>query len=236
MEEHGITHSIAIPDNVPNTGCADLRTLLGIIEGDRRFSAMGTMNLFGDLDRQISELDGLAARGRICAVKLYPGHDPIYPTDDVCHAVYELCIRCSMPVVVHTGINPGDADCAKYNDPKYLVNIAERWRELKIVIAHYFWPKMEYCYEITKDIPGIYYDTSAMADPEVVAATGGWNAVLAVLEKTVSKKPYSVVFGTDWPMCSIDNHLRLVRELKLDLATEEKVFYRNAVDLYRLAI
>jgi predicted TIM-barrel fold metal-dependent hydrolase len=236
MERHGISHSIAIPDNVPNPRCADTEALAGVIAGDKRFFMMGTVNIFQDIAPQIKKLEALIAANRICAIKLFPGHDPFYPTDERCQSIYELCARQDIPLVVHTGINTGDTDCAKYNDPKYLVEIAEKYESLKIVISHYFWPQMEYCYELTKDLENIYYDTSAMADPEVVEATGGWQDVLQVLEKTILKKPGNVLFGTDWPMCPVDKHIQLIKDLKLDAETEEKIFSLNAVNLYKLEI
>lgn len=236
MEKHGIEYSIAIPDNVPNPRCADMATLAEVTQGEKQFFSMGTINIFQEIKGQIKELENLIIAKKICAIKLFPGHDPFYPTDSRCEQVYNLCEKYDIPVVVHTGANTGNLDCAKYNDPKYLVEIAKKYKKLKIVIAHYFWPKMEDCYKLTKDLKNIYYDTSAMADPEVVEATGGWDKVLAVLKKTVLKKPDNVLFGTDWPMCPAEKHLQMIRDLKLDSQTEEKIFYLNAVNLYKLKI
>ena len=95
---------------------------------------------------------------------------------------------------------------------------------------------MEYCYKLTKDLKNIYYDTSAMADPEVVEATGGRDKVLQVLKKTILKKPDNVLFGTDWPMCPVDKHIQIIKDLRLDGQTEEKIFFLNAVNLYKLEI
>jgi len=236
MKQFGIDYSIAIPDNVPNPQCADTETMFKIIGDDKQFFSMGTVNIFQDIKKQILNLESLIKAKKICAIKLFPGHDPFYPTDERCHLIYTLCVKHDIPVVFHTGANTGDTDCAKYNDPKYIVEIAEKYKTLKIVISHFFWPKMEYCYEITKDLKNIYYDTSAMADPEVVEATGGWDEVVQILKKTVLLKPDNVLFGTDWPMCPVDKHIQLIKDLKLDTKTEEKIFFLNAINLYKLEI
>ena len=236
MKKYSIGYSITIPDNVPNPQCADMKTLAKIINGDKRFFSMGTINIFQDVNEQIKELENLVIAKKICAIKLFPGHDPFYPIDERCLPVYDLCVKHDVPVVVHTGANTGNMNCAKYNDPKYLVEIAKKYKKIKIVIAHYFWPRMEYCYELTKDLKNIYYDTSAMADPEVVEATGGRDKVLQVLKKTILKKPDNVLFGTDWPMCPVDKHIQIIKDLRLDGQTEEKIFFLNAVNLYKLEI
>ncbi len=75
-----------------------------------------------------------------------------------------------------------------------------------------------------------------MADSEVVEATGGWDKVLKILKKTVLKKPDNIVFGTDWPMCPIDKHIELIKEMKLGTEMEEKIFFLNAVNLFKLEI
>ena len=106
-----------------------------------------------------------------------------------------------------------------------LVEISKKYANLRIVIAHFFWPKMEYCYGLTKDLKNIYYDTSAMADPEVIETTGGWDKILKILKKTVLQKPNNVVFGTDWPMCPVDKHIELIKEMKLGAEIEEKIFF-----------
>ena len=236
MKQFGIDYSIAIPDNVPNPQCADTETMFEIIGDDKHFFSMGTVNIFQDIEKQILDLELLITTKKICAIKLFPGHDPFYPTDERCHLIYTLCVKHDIPVVFHTGANTGDTDCAKYNDPKHIVEIAEKYKTLKIVISHFFWPKMEYCYEITKDLKNIYYDTSAMADSEVVEATGGWDEVVQILKKTVLLKPDNVLFGTDWPMCPVDKHIQLIKDLKLDTKTEEKIFFLNAINLYKLEI
>ena len=236
MKRFGITYSIVIPDNVPNPQCADTETMFKIIGDDKQFFSMGTINIFQDIEKQILNLELLITAKKICAVKLFPGHDPFYPTDKRCQPVYKLCVKYNIPVVFHTGVNTGDNDCAKYNDPKLITDVAKKYPSLRIVIAHFFWPKMDYCYEITKDLKNIYYDTSAMADPDVVEATGGWDKVVEILKKTVLLKPDNVLFGTDWPMCPVDKHIKLVKDLELNSKTEDKIFFLNAVNLYKLDI
>lgn len=236
MKQFVIDYSIVIPDNVLNSQCADIETMFRIIEGEKQFFSMGTINIFQDIEKQVLNLESLIVAKKICAIKLFPGHDPFYPIDVRCQSVYELCVKHGIPIVFHTGANTRDTDCAKYNDPKYIVKIAKKYKTLKVVIAHFFYPKMEYCYEITKDLKNIYYDTSAMADDEVVESSGGRNKVIEVLKKTVLLKPDSILFGTDWPMCPVNKHIQLVKNLGLNSKTEEKIFFLNAVNLYKLKI
>lgn len=93
---------------------------------------------------------------------------------------------------------------------------------------------MEYCYEITKDVPNIYFEIAAMADEEVVEKSGGIEKVREILQKTIADRSDNVLFGTDWPMCSIGEHIALVKSLHLDGEIENKIFHLNAMKLYRI--
>lgn len=236
MDNNSIDYAILIPDNVPNPQCADMPTLLSIIKNEERFFAMGTVNVFQNIEMQIEHLKSLIESKKICGIKLFPGHDPFYLTDKKCEPIYGLCEEYNIPLVVHTGANSDNKECAKYNDPKDIVKIVNEYKKLKVVIAHFFYPEMEYCYNLTKDFKNIYYDTSAMADPEVIKESGGWNKVVDVLQKTISLKPNNVLFGTDWPMCSVDEHIKLIKALKLNRKDEEKIFSMNAINLYGLKV
>ena len=119
---------------------------------------------------------------------------------------------------------------------KEIVEVAKKHPALKIVIAHYFWPKMDYCYEITRDVPNIYFDLSAVADEEVVEATGGLEIIKNVLKKTIADRPDKVIFGTDWPMCKTKNHIDLIDSLNLAAESNNNIFFNNAVKLYKLPL
>jgi len=145
--------------------------------------------------------------------------------------VYDLCQTVGMPVMIHTGWNSNHPEAAQYNNPKYIVQVAERFPDLKIVIAHYFWPEVEICFELTHGYAQIYYDTSGLADAEVVEATGK-ERIEAVLVKTLSEKPRSVLFGSDYDMCSIPDHLRLVLNLPVSAEVKEGILWRNANEVF----
>ncbi|MFB3888225.1 MAG: amidohydrolase family protein [Candidatus Bathyarchaeia archaeon] len=234
LRRNGIDHAILIPDNADKSEIGSLDEVLQLVEGDRRFSVMGTLDAQKrDWKLQTEKLGRLMVDERIVAVKIFPGHDPVYPTDRRLRRVCELCIQHDLPVVIHTGAGPKRPERARYNDPKHIVKVARRFPALKIVIAHYFFPRVEYCYKATKACANIYFDTSALADDEVVAATG--QAVIRrVLSATANERPSSVVFGTDYAMCSISSHLRLIKSLDIDEKTRDRILSKNAADLFHL--
>lgn len=235
MDKNRIDYAIVIPDNVPGSKIGDLDTLLELMKDEKRIFLVGTINLDFDIKKQIEKLEKLFIKEKIKGVKIFPGHDPIYPNDKRLFPLYRICIKYNLPLVIHTGINSNDSACSKYNDPEYIVAIAKKFPSLKIIIAHYFWPKVEYCYKITRGYNNIYFDTSALADEEVLLKTGKEN-IKKVLEQSIKYNYKSVLFGSDYSMCSIKEHIKLINSLKITKKERERVLYKNANEIFRLNV
>jgi uncharacterized protein len=231
-----ISAAFVIADDLLGGDCADTSTLLKTFENDKNIFVIGSPNIMDPREDEINIFDKLLNNKAIIGLKLFPGHEPFYPTDPRCDEVYQLCIKHGVPIILHTGINTGDTDCAKYNDPKYIVEIAKKFPSLKIVIAHYFWPKLEYCYQTTKECNNIYFDSSALADQEVIDECGGIEKIIDVLTKTIKDKPDNVLFGTDYAMCDTSEHIKLIENLEISESLKEKVFYSNALKLFKITL
>lgn len=235
LKKYHVSYAILIPDNTPFSEIGSLDEVLGLVEHDESLFVMGTIDIQKDGEPQLRKLDLLFRTRRIVAVKIFPGHDTICPTDRRLIPVYDLCVKHDSPIVIHTGANPGNPETARYNDPKHIVKVARRFPTLKIVIAHYFWPKVEYCYELTKPYANIYYDTSGLADDEVVEETG-LDKIKKTLTSTLKQRPNSVVFGTDYAMCSIEKHIALIESLAIPTESKEMIFSRNPMRLFKLRL
>lgn len=233
MGEAGVDYAIVIPDNIEGSDIGDLDTLLKLTKNEDRLFTLGVMDVKKQGSEWLQRLERELKKGQIRGIKIFPGHEPIYPTDKRYKPLYKLCQKYDCPLVIHTGPNVDDPEAAEYNDPKYIVKIAQEFPGLKIIIAHYFWPRPEYCYNITKGFDNIYFDTSALADKEVIAKTGE-KTIKRVLEKTIADSPRSVLFGTDFSMCSFEDHKDLINSLNISDKERKRVFWKNAVDLFSL--
>jgi hypothetical protein len=206
-------------------------TCLELVKDAPQLFLLGTIDLETQGEAWIRELERLAAEKRIVGMKIFPGHDPIYPTDPRLKPVYDLCQNFRMPMMIHTGWNSNHPEAAQFNDPKHIVQVAERYPRLKIIISHYFWPKVDYCFELTYGYANISYDTSGLADAEIIEATGE-GKIERVLLKTLAEKPNSILFGSDYGMCSLSDHLRMVQSLPVSKEIKDGIFWMNARRLF----
>ena len=235
MKKNKIDYAIMIPDNLHDSKIGDLDASLELIKNEKKLFLLGTIDIRKEGKEWIKKLDLLLKKRKIKGIKIFPGHDPIYPTDKRLIPVYKLCIKHDYPIVIHTGWNSNHPEVAKYNNPKYIIKIAKKFPKLKIIIAHYFWPEVEYCYKITRGFKNIYFDTSALADDEVIEETG-LDKIKKVLEQSIKDNSESVLFGTDYAMCDTKKHIKLINSLKLSKEDREKVFWKNADKLFKLKI
>jgi hypothetical protein len=237
MEKNGINSAIIIPDNIEGSdNIADLDKAIELIGERKNLFLLGSPQIIQKGSSEIEKYRKLLEKRKIKGLKFFPGHDPYYPTDERCLPYYELCERLNVPVLFHTGENSGDSGCAKWNDPKYIVEVAKKYPKLKVIITHYYWPKLDYCYEITKDVPNIYFELAALADEEVTEKSGRIEKIKEILQKTIADRPDKVIFGTDWPMCKVDEHIELVKSLGLHKDLEDGIFWGNAKKTYSLPL
>lgn len=231
MEKNGVSRSVIIADNVEESGTADIETLFRIFDSHEEILLMGAINPFDQPEDKLARIEKLILEKKIIGLKLYNGHDKIYPTDQRCFSTYELCNKYGIPVMMHTGANSGDSEAAKFNDPKMIVEIAKKFPKLKIVISHFYWPRLEYCYKVTKNTSNIFFDTSALADKEVIDESGGVQKVKSVLEKTIHDRNDSILFGTDYRMCKTKDHIDLINSLEITDDLKDRIFSKNFLDI-----
>lgn len=234
MRKNRIDYSIVIPDNIANSQCADLETVMSLIKSELNLYMVGTLRVSQVNKVNLLKIEKLFQKKIIRGFKIFPGHDPVYPTDKRWCSMYKLCVKYNFPLIIHTGINVDNSRCTKYNDPKHIIKVAEKYPKLKIIIAHYFWPKLDYCFSITNGFDNIYFDTSALADPEVIRMSGGIKKIKEVLTKTIKRRVKSVLFGTDWPIGNVKKHINLINSLRITEEEKDKVFYKNALYLFNL--
>jgi uncharacterized protein len=235
MKANDIDYGIVIPDNLRESSIGNLRQCLALFENENRIFLMPSIQILKEPVSNIEGFDSLLKNQKIVGLKIFPGHDEHYPNDARLKPFIALCLKYDKPFVVHTGWNSRNPDTAKWNDPEYIVELANEYPRLKIVICHYFWPMMEYCYKITRGYRNIFFDTSALADKEVEDATGK-RTIKIILEKTITDNPKSVLFGSDFGMCDLASHVRLIDSLNISTKLKEAIYNKNAVDLFHLEI
>jgi predicted TIM-barrel fold metal-dependent hydrolase len=233
MNEYEVDCSFVLPDSEPGAEVADLNTAGCLTRGHAQLLLLGTACISTLRQSVIESLDVLAAAGEIIGIKLYPGFELFYPDEGCCHGIYELCTRYDMPVVFHSGETMAEPWREEYNHPREIARVAERFPALKIVVAHFSQPHLGACRDLLLRFSNVCADISGLAHPDVIR-TCGQNAIMRSLEAVAGLCPEKVLFGTDWPLCDVGEHLRLVDSLCIPQRSKRLILGQNAAHLFGL--
>lgn len=146
-------------------------------------------------DRAAEYVDRAVDEWNMKGIKLHPSSG-FYPNDNICYPIYQRCQERDIPVVIHTG--PEAAPFAsKYALPVYVDEIANRFPDLDIVMAHAGLSRWEEAAEIAGLKQNVYVDLAywqvkSLRRPR----TRVWEQLRWVMD-TVG--PHKVMFGSDWP-------------------------------------
>jgi len=235
MARQGIDYSLVYPDSESDAGVADLETTRGVVEGNPKLRMLGTIALPDPDPGILGRLDQLALSGKIVGIKLYPGFELFSPDQSACYPVYELCLKHNLAVVFHSGESMHEEWREEYNHPRRIAQTADAFPRLRIVIAHFSQPHLMDCRDIILSKANVYADISGLADAEVEACCGK-AAIRAVLEDVARGQPTKILFGTDWPICGVSDHIALVKSLAISDATKARILSENADAVFGLAL
>ena len=173
----------------------------------------------------------------LVALKLYPGYRPFYPHDRRLDAVYEFAARRKLVVKIHQGDTLDPHGLIKFARPIEVDEVAVRFRELPIVLCHLGNPWVEETAEIVYKNPNVYTDTSGLLwHPRLphfdrLVRRAAERLVHAIAEMGDASR---VLYGSDWPLESIDVAVRFIEGLDLPASDREAILGGNARRLFHL--
>lgn len=135
--------------------------------------------------------DGIERLG-LRGVKMMPMYAGFDPRDPRCDAVYAYSQARGLPILFHTGTTFNRAAPLGFTRPWLWDEVAIRYPELRMVLAHVGHPFCEECLVVIRKHPHVYADISAL----FYRPWQFYNMLIAAQEYNVTHK---LLFGTDYP-------------------------------------
>jgi predicted TIM-barrel fold metal-dependent hydrolase len=123
----------------------------------------------------------------------YQGFDPLSPE---AFALYEAIAERGLPILCHQGVTFVRRSVLAYALPRQLDEVALRFPDTPIVIAHLGHPWIEDCIAVVRKHPSVYADVSALISRPIQMRA----ALILAGEYRVADK---LLFGTDFPFARI---------------------------------
>jgi predicted TIM-barrel fold metal-dependent hydrolase len=143
----------------------------------------------------VDELERMKEDLRLVGCKLGPIYQDVDPLGPEFLRVCEALERLELPLLVHQGTTFARAGSLLQARPILLDEIALRFPELRMVIAHLGHPWFEEAIAVVRRHPHVYADVSALVSRRWLL----YNALVQAVEYGVENK---LLFGTDFPFFS----------------------------------
>lgn len=182
----------------------------------------------------VDELRVLLEAGDIKGLKLYPGYEPFYPADPKLEPAYKLAEEFDVPVMIHTGDTYSPTGKVKYSHPINVDEVAVDFPKVRFLICHLGNPWFRDCMEVVYKNENVYTDISGLT---LGNFTDRFEAYMRQQLKEMllwGMNPRKVLFGTDWPLVTMESYLQFMDELKLPPKDKQLMLYENAAAFYKL--
>lgn len=182
------------------------------------------------------ELREYIQAGLVRGLKLYPGYEPFYPSDPKLHPVYELAAECRVPVMIHCGDTYTPKGKVKFSHPLNVDEVAVDHPDVNFVICHLGSPWIRDCMEV------VYKNANCYADISGLVLGNFSDRFERFMRKQLEEmllfgvEPGKVLFGTDWPISSMESYLQFMQELKIPEEGKRKIYYENSAKLFGLSV
>ncbi len=151
---------------------------------------------FGSVDPSaptaLDELERMKVDLRLVGCKLGPIYQNVDPLGPAFLRVCEVLERLELPMLIHQGTTFARSGALSLARPILLDEIALRFPELRIVIAHMGHPWFDETIAVIRRHPHVFADVSALVSRRWLL----YQALVATLEYGVAHK---LLFGTDFP-------------------------------------
>ncbi len=154
----------------------------------------------------MAELEHAVMDLKLRGVKLGPIYAGFDPRDPRVLPVYAFCQARGLPILTHTGTTFNRAAPLGFSRPWLFDEIATRFPELRLVLAHVGHPWSDECLVVIRKHPHVYADVAAL----YYRPWQFYNTMVIAQEYKVTHK---LLFGTDYPFTKAADHIAGVRNV-----------------------
>ncbi len=181
---------------------------------------------------QLPELREYIQRGWVRGLKLYPGYEPFYPNDPKCEPIYRLAAETNVPVMLHSGDTFTPKGKLKYSHPLHVDEAAVDFPDVNFVICHLGSPWFRDSMEVVYKNKNVYTDLSGLVLGDFSDRFESYMRKQLQEMLLYGVEPDKVLFGTDWPISSMESYIEFIDELSIPEKDRKKILYQNSAQLF----
>jgi hypothetical protein len=185
---------------------------------------------------ELSDLREYLVEGSVRGFKLYPGYEPFYPNDAKFEPIFSLAAQFNVPVMIHSGDTFTPTGKLKYSHPLHVDEVAVDHPDVNFIICHLGSPWFRDCMEVVYKNKNVFTDISGLVLGDFTDRFESYMHKQLQEMLVYGVEPDKVLFGSDWPISSMESYLDFMGELRIPEKERHKIMYENAARLFKLSI
>ena len=149
-------------------------------------------------------VEDLGLRG----VKFGPIYNGVHLADPRMVPVYEYCVKHDLPLTMHMGTTYARNAPLEMGRPIHVDEVARRYPDLKMVMAHMGHPWGEECIVVARKHPNVFCEVSAL----FYRPWQFYNTLVAAQEYNIADRN-KIFWGTDFPYAGVEESLEGLRNI-----------------------
>ncbi|MBN1968449.1 MAG: amidohydrolase family protein [Candidatus Delongbacteria bacterium] len=186
--------------------------------------------------RALSDLEATLNREDCAGIKLYAGYYHYFVSDDVYDPVCRLALKYNLPIVIHSGSTYSSRGLLKYSHPLSFDELAVKYPDLKIVIAHFGNPWIMDTAELMYKHKNVYADLSGILEgkEEMFDRLTGEELYMNRFKTALIQADHydRFLYGSDWPLAKMEVYIKFIKKM-IPEKHWDKVFYENALNVFK---
>lgn len=235
MAGNNVDYAIILSSYKTNSERPSAKQIIDAIKKYDNLGVVAGFSIDNHTDEDLKNYRTWIKDGLVKGLKIYSGYEHYYPYDERYQKIYDTCVEFGVPAMFHTGDTYSPKGKLRYSRPLNLDDVAVDNPELKIVMCHLGNPWIQDAQEVIYKNKNVYADISGLV-------IGSFDHFF---EKMIKEKvaelinyagePKYLLYGTDWPISSMDSYLNFVAKLKIKQEFRDNFMYKNAKELFKIS-
>lgn len=236
MDKWNLDHVVLLTSYLSNGDRPSAAQILEHLEGEQRIHVVEGIGVTRKEGVDWAGIEERLKTKKTKGLKIYPGYEPLYPTDPAFRPAIELSGRYKVPLMIHTGDTYAPRAKLKFAHPLIVDELCVDFPDVKFVICHCGNPWFRDTAEILYKNDNAYADISGLALEEFSVPLEAFMREELEHLLVFAGEPNRILYGTDWPLVKMGPYLRFVENINLTPEHRAMLLSENASRLFGIEL